>query len=307
MTNSVPVPPAPPVPTKGFPWWGWIIVIFIIMPAIGTGLFYLFTYLFVKNISEIKFPPTGPGPAPAPSPAPAPAPSPKSDTIIITDEGTKLENYIEMPLAQTCLLGSNDDMSMCASMADETEMNYVYDPIGGSLNSDGAFKTTYDSDEQKCSDGTTDCVYTENFSKDDERKLIGITNAKGEDFIQKFVDDVWSGKIDLNKKVPHPDTGEMAAIKDQFKDILEFDKTTGEMFMNRGGKRVKLIPGYVQLHGGPDITEFNIPVGMMILYIIFYYYGNDLPKPTIKLDLKSEKTLGQVYKEMKEASQSPQP
>lgn len=183
-------------------------------------------------------------------------------------------------------------------MTDETEMNYVYDPIGGSMNSNGAIKTTYDFETQVCSDGTTDCVYTENFSKDGERKLIGITNAKGEDFIQKFIDDVWSGKIDLNK---------MTAIKDQFKDIIEFDKTTGEMFMNRGGKRVKLIPGYAQLHGGPDITEFNISVGMMILYIIFYYYWNDLPKPTITLDLKSEKTLGQVYKEIKEASQSPQP
>ena len=259
--------------------WLWI-TIFIVALAIGG-------YFLYKKYTADKI-----------------VPAPKSDTIIITNEGTKLETYVEMSLAQNCHGGGNDS-EICKAMTDETEMNYVYDPIGGSMNSDGAFKTTYNFDTQLCSDGTTDCVYTEKFSEDDDRKLIGITNAKGEDFIQKFIDDIWSGKIDLNKKVPDPNTGKMSLLKDQFKEIIEFDKTTGEMFMNRGEKRVKLIPGYVQFDGGPDITELNISVGMMILYIIFYYYGNDLPKPTIKLDLKSEKTLGQVLREMKEARQNP--
>lgn len=261
-------------------WW-WIII-FVVTAAIGG-------YFLYKKYADDKI-----------------VPAPVGDIIIITEEGATVEKYIEIPLAQNCLMRSNDNMSMCASITDETEMNYVYDPIGGSINSDGAFKTTYDSDEQKCSDGTMDCVYEEKFS--DDRKLIGITNAKGEDLIQKFIDDVWSGKIDFNKKVPHLVTREMTVLKEQFKDIIEFDKTTGEMYFKMGERRIKIIPGYIDPRDmAENATEMKITVGIMILYIIFYYYGNDLPKPTITLDLKSEKTLGQVYKEIKEASQSPQP
>jgi hypothetical protein len=217
----------------------------------------------------------------------------KGDTIIISDEGTKLETYIEMPRFQRCL-NSSPDPKTCDSITSDTEMNYVYDPLGGSLKDSGEFKTTFNYDTQLCSDGTTDCVYEEKISKD--RKLIGITNSKGEDFIKKFIDDVWSGKIDLNKEVPNPLTGEKTALKNQITQIIDFDRTSGELFFNMNEK-VKIVPGYQQFNDNEK--EMKASVGMIILYIIFYYYGNNLPKPTIKLDLSSEKTLGEVYFELK--------
>jgi hypothetical protein len=39
-------------------------------------------------------------------------------------------------------------------------------------------------------------------------------------------------------------------------------------------------------------------VGQMIMFIIFYYYANDLPKPTIKFNITSQETLGKVYQDM---------
>lgn len=215
------------------------------------------------------------------------------DTIVITDEGSKLETYIEMPRLQKCL-NSMPDPKTCVSITSDTEMNYVYDPVGGSLKDNGEFTTTFNYDTQLCSDGTTDCVYEENFSND--RKLIGITNSKGEDFIKRFIDDVWSGKLDLNKEVPHPITGNRTALKNQIIEIIDFDRTSGELFFNMNGK-VKIIPGYQQFNDNQN--EMEVPVGTIILYIIFYYYAKNLPKPTIKLNLSSEKTLGEIYLEMK--------
>ena len=226
------------------------------------------------------------------------------DTIVITDEGSKIEKYIEFPMGR-CNGGENDP-EYCDTMDENTEVSYVYDPVGGSVNDSGALQTTYDPVTRVCSDGTSDCVFTEKF--DEERKLISITNDKGEDFIQKFIDDVWSDKLEMNKVVSDFNGGE-TTVKDQFKNMIEFNRDTGEMFFNRDGMRVKIIPGNMQfesqLSGKQDIKELRVSVGMMIMYIIFYYYGNDLPKPTIKLDLKSEKTLGELYLELK--AKQPQP
>lgn len=224
------------------------------------------------------------------------------DIITITDEGGKIETYIE-PTMKNCIGGGNDP-AYCMDMDETTEMSYVYDPVGGSVNDSGGLQTTYDPVTRVCSDGTSDCVFTEKF--DDERKLLGITNDKGEDFIQKLMDDMWSNKLGMDKVVPSPNGGE-TTVKDQFKNIIAFNKDTGEMFFNRNGKRVKIIPGNMRFVSDPDedVKEWGVSVGMMIMYIMFYYYGNDLPKPTIKLDLKSEKTLGELYFELKAKQSQP--
>ena len=225
------------------------------------------------------------------------------DTIVITDEGSKIETYVEFPMGRC--MGEGNDHDYCGTITSDTEVSYVYDPVGGSVSDSGALQTTYDPVTRECSDGTADCVFTEKF--DDERKLTGITNEKGEDFIQKFIDDVWSDKLEMNKVVSDFN-GRETTVKDQLKNMIEFNRDTGEMFFNRDGMRVKIIPGNMQfesqLRGDQDIKEIRVSVGMMIMYIIFYYYGNDLPKPTIKLDLKSEKTLGQLYLDMMKAKQS---
>ena len=288
--------------SSGLPWWAWLlIIIFVVIPLVTFGGTLLITYFFVDGISKIEIPR---GPAPM-GPAPM-GPAPMGDTIIITDEGSKIETYIE-PTMGRCMGGGNDP-DYCGTMDENTEMSYVYDPQGGSINDSGNLQTTYDPVTRVCSDGKSDCVFTEKF--DDERKLISITNEKGEDFIQKMIDDMWSDKLEMNKVVPSPNGGE-ARFKDQMKNFIEFNRDTGEMFFNRTGMRVKIIPGNMQfesqMSGGLDIKEIRVSVGTMIMYIIFYYYGNDLPKPTIKLDLTSEKTLGELYLDMMKAKPSQQP
>ena len=280
--------------SSGLPWLAWLmIIIFVVIPLVTYGGTLLITYFFAKNISKLG---TSLGPAPmGPAPmGPAPmGPAPMGDKIVITDKGTKIETYIEFPFPY-CMDGKNDP-EYCKTIDKNTEMNYVYDIKGGSIDDGGNLQTTYDPVTRVCSDGTSDCVFTENF--DEERKLISITNDKGEDFIQKFTDDVWSDKLKMNKVVSSP----------QFKNMIEFNRDTGEMFIIRGGKRVKIIPGNTQFEPdmSEDMSEMRVSVGAMIMYIIFYYYGNDLPKPTIKLDLKSEKTLGELYLEFKARQSQP--
>ena len=162
-------------------------------------------------------------------------------------------------------------------------MSYVYDPVGGSMGEDN-FITTYNHETQLCADGTTDCIYTEKF--DENRKLIEITNSKGVDFIRTFIDDVWSGKINLDKN---------PLFKTSILKMVEFNRETGELFFKMGEKKVKIIPGNMQFEAGADAQTFNVSVGMIVLYIIFYYYANGLPKPTIKLDLSSKQTFGELY------------
>jgi hypothetical protein len=47
-----------------------------------------------------------------------------------------------------------------------------------------------------CSDGTRDCIYTEVY--DSARMLTHIVNEKGEHMVDKFVDDLWSGKLQFS-------------------------------------------------------------------------------------------------------------
>lgn len=227
------------------------------------------------------------------------APTVRGDTIVITESGTKFETYIEMPLLQHCREGTNNP-SYCDTIDQNTEMNYVYDPIGGNLNAGGAFTTTFNDDTNLCSDGTRNCVYQEKF--DDERKLIGITNEMGENLIEKFSDDLWSGKINLNREINNPLNGKYMMMKDMFKEFVEFDKNTGKLFINSGDTKFEVIPGsYYETRDPTKTGKLESPVGIIILYILFYYYGNNLPKPTIKLNLKSEKTLGELHAEFVKA------
>ena len=239
-----------------------------------------------------------------PSPGPSPGPSTGGDEIIITNEGSKFgtpnsgtETYIAMPHQQKCS-GLESDPSWCSAITPTTEMNYVFDPVGGSVATNGNFETTFNFETNMCADGTQNCLYEEKF--DETRKLIGITNAQGDDFIQKFIDDIYSGTVDFN--VTRNIHGENQNLKDFLKNFINFDTTTGKLSMNVPGRTpptMEIIPGNT-LGNPANITDdkMKIAVGQMIMFIIFYYYANDLPKPTIKLNLSSEETYGQVYQDI---------
>ena len=232
-----------------------------------------------------------------------PSPSSGGDVIIITDEGSTFETqtsgtetYIAMPHQKKC--NGWRDPSWCGDITPSTEMNYVFDPVGGSLASNGDFETTFNYETNMCADGTRDCVYEEKF--DENRKIIGITNSKGEDFIQKFIDDIYSGTVDFNVTRDIGGDVEPQNLKDFLKNMIRFDTTTGKLSMSvpfRTPPTIEIIPGNGR-DGVNDDGQMFMAVGQMIMFIIFYYYSNDLPKPTIKLDLSSEETYGQVYQDI---------
>ena len=223
----------------------------------------------------------------------------ESDVITITDNGSTKETYVAMPRMEKCR-GSEDEPSFCGAITPTTEMNYAFDPVGGSIGEGGQWKTTFNFDTNMCADGTQKCLYEEKF--DENRKLIGITNAQGEDFIQKFTDDVYSGTVDFDITRDMGGGRGSQNLKDLLKNMINFDTTTGKLSMNQPGMTpptVEIIPGNNTDRGDAVVDgKMKVPVGMMIMYIIFYYYANDLPKPTIKLNLTSQETLGKVYQDM---------
>lgn len=257
---------------------------YIMMACVGSSLLSSFVYLYTNSQeNESKS---------------------KSDVIVITDEGSTFETqssgtetYIAMPRQKKCR-GRENDPSWCGDITPTTEMNYVFDPVGGSIATNGQFETTFNFETNMCADGTQNCLYEEKF--DETRKLIGITNAQGDDFIQKFIDDIYSGTVDFNVTRDMGNGEGPQNLKDFMKNMITFDTTTGKLSMNmpnRTPPTVEIIPGNGR-DGVNDDGQMAMAVGQMIMFIIFYYYSNDLPKPTIKLNITSQETLGKVYQDM---------
>ena len=265
---------------------------YIMLACVGSSLLSSFGYLYTRE-------------KPSLGPSPGPSPGSSSDVIVITDEGSTFETetsgtetYIAMPRQGKCR-GRESDPSWCGDITPTTEMNYVFDPVGGSVGTNGEFETTFNFETNMCADGTQNCLYEEKF--DETRKLIGITNAQGDDFIQKFIDDIYSGTVDFNvTRVLGGGEGEGPQnLKDYMKKMITFDTTTGKLSMNVPGRTpptIEVIPGNGR-DGVNDDGQMKMAVGQMIVFIIFYYYSNDLPKPTIKLNITSQETLGKVYQD----------
>jgi hypothetical protein len=267
----------------------YFIVILVLMVGLAIGGYFVYDKHFKKT-----------------EPSTGPTPGPTSDVIVITDEGSTFETqssgtetYIAMPRQEKCY-GREGDPSFCGAITPTTEMNYVFDPVGGSVATNGNFETTFNFETNMCADGTQNCLYEEKF--DETRKLIGITNAQGDDFIQKFIDDIYSGTVDFNVTRDLGGGRGSQNLKDLIKNMITFDTTTGKLSMtNPSGTppTIEIIPGNNINRGDPVVDgKMKMAVGQMIMFIIFYYYANDLPKPTIKFNITSQETLGKVYKDM---------
>ena len=210
-----------------------------------------------------------------------PSPGPVGDTITIgTDAVTKsggstTETYIDLPLTAYC---SEPSRPAWCNLTPTSEMQYVYDPVGGSTTNTGGFKTTFDNNTGLCSDGTRDCIYTEVY--DSARILTKIVNEKGEHMIEKFVDDLWSGKLQFS------DTS-----IDLFKKIVTFEN--GKLYMLMAdGTKLQIVPG--SKFGQTADGKMTATPGMIILWVSFYYKFNNKTKPFIELNLKSEKPVGEI-------------
>jgi hypothetical protein len=90
---------------------------------------------------------------------------PAGDTITLGTDGvtrsggSTTETYLAMPLNTYCSHSSGNP-DWC-NLTPTTEMQYVYDPVGGGITQQGLFTTTFDNNTGLCSDGTRDCIYTE--------------------------------------------------------------------------------------------------------------------------------------------------
>ena len=241
---------------------------------------------------------------------PPPGPSSSGDVIVITDEGSTFETqtsgtetYIDMPKQNICR-AEDTDPSWCSDINPSTEMNYVLDPVGGSITDMGGFETSWDAKTNLCADGTQNCIYEEKFDKN--RRLIGITNAQGDDFIQKFIDDTYSGAIDFNVTRTVNGDGESQNLKELMQKMFTFDTTTGKLTISQptgeGGEMetLEIIPGNTAIGEGAIDGKMKMAVGQMVMFIIFYYYSNDLPEPTIKFNITSQKTLGEIFQTLRE-------
>ena len=222
-------------------------------------------------------------------------PRAQGDVVTISDSGvtSTTETYLAAPRLDHCaneLRGGDPSAhEWCDSdMSASTEMNYAYDPVGGTLSVGGRFTTTFDGNTGLCSDETKDCIFEENY--DSDRKLVGITNEDGENLINKFADDLWSGRIEFTD-----------AAKEDFNKAVTFEN-------NKLHTKNRVCSGEGDEENCDEvldeITAKNTPPGIIVLMTLFWYNANDKPQPTIKFDIKSEKTLGQMVLDARTAAQA---
>lgn len=190
--------------------------------------------------------------------------------------GSTTETYLDMPLTAYCS-HSTGNPTWC-NLTPTTEMQYVYDPVGGGTKAQGGFTTTFDNNTGLCSDGTRDCIYTEVY--DSTRTLTDIVNEKGEHMIEKFVDDLWSGKLQFSDE-----------NKEQFKKLITFED--GKLYMvAEDGTKMEVVPSGKL---GPTTDgKMRLTPGLIVIYVSLYYKFHNITKPKFNLNLKSEKTIGEV-------------
>ena len=258
---------------------------------IGVAIIVISGYFIYRAITKKKDsgPTLGPGPSPA------------KTTIVIDENGSSFktqgtETYIDFPRLQRCENNRDDRPSFCENIKPGDGMNYIYDPDQGDIIS-GDWVTGFDNEKYECPDGSTDCVYEDVFDASG-KTVIGIKNSNGDDFIEKLKDDIWSGKLNLNREIEFPaNSGQKAKAVDFMLRIIHYDEKTGALYLKASeDKYIRIIPG-TDLNRDDISKQWAVPVGMMIIYILFYYYANGLGKPEIEINVKLDKTFGEVWTE----------
>jgi len=238
-----------------------IVVIMLLVSLIAAGyFFYKSQSQEVIDLSKYAGPSAGPsvGPSPGPSPGPpsyvGPSPGPsytnvepldtEPETIRITDGGSTVENYIIMP-----------------TNIDYEYQTYAYNPKDTSLNGSAI---TFDHETNKCPDGTLDCLY---YTRVEDawhgvKRVKSISDKDGNDLIEKFMDDLWNGKLLL---LETPDSVEM----------MKAYELNEKRQLIRNGKVLK--PGV------------DLNVGQYLLIFSVMYKETGLPRPKIVYDFSPKR------------------
>ena len=168
-------------------------------------------------------------------------PDPEPETINITDEGSRVENYIVM----------HDTIDI-----DYEYQTYAYNPTDTNIN---VSATTFDKQTNKCPDGTLDCLY---YTRVEDGRVKSISDKDGNELIEKFIDDLWNGKLEL---LETPEAHEM---------VKAYELNDKRQLM-RDGKVLK---------PGVDLT-----VGQYLLIFSVMYRETGLLRPKIVYDFPIKK------------------
>jgi len=232
-----------------------IVVIMLLVSLIAAGyFFYKSQSQEVVDLSKYAGPSPSAGPSPGPPSYVGPSPGPsytnvepldtEPETIRITDGGSTVENYIIMP-----------------TNIDYEYQTYAYNPKDTSLNGSAI---TFDHETNKCPDGTLDCLY---YTRVEDawhgvKRVKSISDKDGNDLIEKFMDDLWNGKLSLFET---PDSVEM----------MKAYELNEKRQLIRNGKVLK--PGV------------DLNVGQYLLIFSVMYKETGLPRPKIVYDFSPKR------------------
>lgn len=173
------------------------------------------------------------------------------------------EGYISMP----------DTKEVPTSVSEYTVI--AYEPDSTSMNTASSWE-----ENKECPGGGHDCLYIERV---ENGRVTSITDKDGNDFLQKFVDDLYSGKLDKIDKM----------IADDYENMKKTRKLSedNKLMAKVGDNWVKIDPGTkyeFDLEGGGK-QEINMPISQYLVILMVLYKAEGKPKPTIKIDMPAVK------------------
>lgn len=175
------------------------------------------------------------------------------------------ESYISMP----------DTDKVPTSVSEYTVI--AYDPDSTSMNSASSWE-----ENKECPGGGHDCLYIERV---ENGRVTAITDKDGNDFLQKFVDDLYSGKLSKIDDMIKNDIENMKKSKKLSED--------NKLMTKVGGNWVKIDPGtkyeFEDKTGGPKHTFGPMPISQYLAMLMVMYKAEGKPKPTIKIDMPAVK------------------
>ena len=187
----------------------------------------------------------------------------ESDTIIITNSGSKKESFIDSPHR---LCNESDPAPWCSNFPLSEPLSYWYDVENGDDTNPNF--AVIDRASGECMN-PSDCIKFKEVL-DSDMNLVDIKSSDGNSLITTIIDDIYSGKLKL------PDI-----LLNQIK--IDFDtgvlspapKPDGTIPKDKDGNTINIIPGT------------NYAIGLYIALLVSKYKEASKPKPNIKFQFKS--------------------
>lgn len=198
-----------------------------------------------------------------------PGESGEPETIVIgggEKQTSGTENYMSMP----------DTAEVPVSVSEYTVI--AYDPESTSLDTASSWE-----EKEECPGGGYDCLYIERVNENG--RVTAITDKDGNDFLQKFTDDLYNGKLKwIDEAIQNPTN--LARMSQRYK--LSDDN---QLMFKVDDKWVRVEPGAnkeYQLKDGGMLTQ-DMTVTKYLINLMVLYKASGKPKPNIVIDLPALK------------------